>query len=63
LAWESPESTRVCATGGQRRATAVLSVEERFMIREMHNGSLSINGIAQRTGHDRKTLRKRLNGS
>jgi len=40
----------------------VLSVEERFMIRAMQNRGMSVSEIARQTGHDRKTVRKVLNG-
>jgi transposase len=46
-----------------RRGAEVLNVEERFMIREMHRKGLSISEIARQTGHDRKTVRKVINGS
>lgn len=40
----------------------MLNVEERFVIREMHGKGVSISEIARRTGHDRKTIRKIING-
>jgi transposase len=38
----------------------MLTVEERFMVKQMHREGLSISEIARRTGHDRKTIRARL---
>jgi transposase len=38
----------------------MLTVEERFMIKQMHREGLSVSEIARRTGHDRKTIRARL---
>ena len=35
----------------------MLAVEDRFMIRDLHRQGVSINDIARRTGHDRKTVR------
>jgi len=40
----------------------MLNVEERFVIRDLHRKGLSISEIARRTGHDRKTVRKVING-
>jgi transposase len=41
----------------------MLGVEERFMIRDMHRRGLSISEIARRMGHDRKTVRRAINGT
>ena len=41
----------------------MLDVEERFMIRDMHRRGLSISEIARRTGRDRKTVRKVIDGT
>jgi transposase len=38
----------------------VLSVEDRFMIKELHRRGVSISDIARSTGHDRKTVRRLL---
>ncbi len=38
----------------------MLSVEERFMIKDWYQTGLSISEIARRTGHDRKTIRHAL---
>jgi transposase len=38
----------------------MLSVENRFMIKDLHRKGLSISEIARRTGNDRKTIRKIL---
>lgn len=40
----------------------MVSVEERFMIKELHRQGVSISEIARRTGHDRKTIRAIING-
>jgi transposase len=40
----------------------VLQVETRFMIKEMYRKGISISEIARQTGHDRKTVRKAING-
>jgi len=40
----------------------MLTVEARFMIRELHDLGWSISAIARRTGHDRKTIRKVTQG-
>ncbi|MFN8472826.1 MAG: IS21 family transposase [Anaerolineae bacterium] len=39
----------------------MLSVEERFMIKDLHRKGVSISEIARRTGHDRKTIRSMVN--
>lgn len=39
----------------------MLSVEERFVIKDLHRRGLSVSEIARRTGHDRKTIRKTIN--
>ena len=36
----------------------MLTVEERFMIKEMYRKGVSISEIARRTGRDRKTIRQ-----
>lgn len=41
----------------------MLDVEERFMIRDLRRRGLSISEIARQTGHDRKTVRKVINGT
>ncbi|MDM7999042.1 MAG: IS21 family transposase [Dehalococcoidia bacterium] len=38
----------------------MLSVENRFMIKDLHRKGLSISEIARRTGNDRKTIRRIL---
>jgi transposase len=38
----------------------MLSVEKRFMIKDLHRKGVSISEIARRTGNDRKTIRKIL---
>ena len=38
----------------------MLRVEERFMIKDLHEKGTSISEIARRTGCDRKTVRKVL---
>jgi transposase len=38
----------------------MLSVEERFMIKELHQAGVTISDIARQTGHDRKTIRAAL---
>lgn len=38
----------------------MLSVEKRFMIKDLHRKGLSISEIARQTGNDRKTLRRLL---
>ena len=40
----------------------MLGVETRFMIKELYRKGLSISEIARQTGHDRKTVRKAING-
>ena len=40
----------------------MLNVEERYMIREYYKAGMSISEIARRTGRDRKTVRKALEG-
>ena len=40
----------------------MLEVETRFMIKEMYRKGISISEIARQTGHDRKTVRKAING-
>jgi transposase len=40
----------------------MLGVEIRFMIKDMHRKGISISEIARQTGHDRKTVRKVING-
>ena len=37
----------------------MLTVVERFMIKQMHQGGVSISEIARESGHDRKTIRRR----
>jgi len=41
----------------------MLDVEERFMVRDMHRQGLSVSEIARRTGRDRQTIRKVINGT
>jgi transposase len=36
----------------------MLTVEEHFMMKDMHRKGVSISEIARRTGRDRKTVRK-----
>jgi transposase len=38
----------------------MLPAEERFMFRELYRRGVSINEIARRTAHDRKTVRAAL---
>ena len=38
----------------------MLSVENRFMIKDLHRKGWSISAIARQTGNDRKTIRKIL---
>ena len=38
----------------------MLSVEERYMIKELHQAGVTISDIARQTGHDRKTIRTAL---
>lgn len=38
----------------------MLTVEERFMIKDLYRQGISISEIARRTGHDRKTIRANL---
>lgn len=38
----------------------MLSVEERYMIKDLHRKGVSISEIARRTGHDRKTVRRAI---
>ncbi len=38
----------------------MLTVEERFMIKEVYRTGVSISEIARRTGHDRKTIRQAI---
>ncbi len=40
----------------------MLTVEERFMIKELHRQGKTVNAIARETGHDRKTVRKVIAG-
>lgn len=40
----------------------MLGVETRFMIKDMYRKGISISEIARQTGHDRKTVRKVING-
>jgi transposase len=40
----------------------MLGVEIRFMIKDMHRKGMSISEIARQTGHDRKTVRKVIEG-
>jgi len=40
----------------------MLGVETRFMIKDMYRKGISISEIARQTGHDRKTVRKAING-
>lgn len=40
----------------------MLGVEIRFMIKDMHRKGISISEIARQTGHDRKTVRKVIDG-
>lgn len=40
----------------------MLDVEDRFVIRDLHRKGVSISEIARRTGRDRKTIRKVING-
>ena len=40
----------------------MLTVEDRFMIKEMHQRGVSISDIARLTGHDRKTVRAVIHG-
>lgn len=40
----------------------MLEVETRFMIKDMHRRGISISEIARQTGHDRKTVRKVIQG-
>lgn len=40
----------------------MLSVEDRFMIKDMYRRGMTISDIARTTGHDRKTVRTALNG-
>jgi transposase len=40
----------------------MLGVEARFMIKDMHRKGISISEIARQTGHDRKTVRKVIQG-
>ena len=45
------------SAGGQ-----VVNLKELIMILELHRQGLSVSAIAQRTGHDRKTVRKYIAG-
>lgn len=38
----------------------MLSVEERFMIKELYQAGVTISDIARQTGHDRKTIRRAI---
>ncbi len=40
----------------------MLTVEARFMIRQLHDLGWSISAIACQTGHDRRTIRKAAQG-
>lgn len=40
----------------------MLRVETRYMINDMYRKGISISEIARQTGHDRKTVRKAING-
>jgi len=40
----------------------MLKVEERFMIKELHNQGVTISEISRRTGHARKTVRAVISG-
>jgi transposase len=40
-----------------KEAQEMLSVEDRFMIKQMYDTGVSVSEIARRTGHDRKTIR------
>ena len=41
----------------------MISIEEIFEMMEMYRKGLSISDIARKTGHDRKTVRKAVNGA
>lgn len=38
----------------------MLTVEDRFVIKELYRTGVSISEIARLTGHDRKTIRRAL---
>jgi transposase len=40
----------------------MLRVEDRFMLKDMYRGGMTISDIARVTGHGRKTVRSILNG-